>query len=124
MGSDNNLVEKLIHDLSFTFSLKDLGTVDYFLGIQVTHTSAGILLTQTKYLQYLLTEDNMHNVNTQHTPMNSGFKLSNYGSEPVKDTTLYMSIVVALQYATITRPELAFCVNKVCQYMHNPLHTH
>uniref|UniRef100_A0A803NSI7 Reverse transcriptase Ty1/copia-type domain-containing protein n=1 Tax=Cannabis sativa TaxID=3483 RepID=A0A803NSI7_CANSA len=112
MGSDNNLVEKLIHELSSTFSLKDLGTVDYFLSIQVTHTSAGILLTQTKYLQDLLTKANMHNVNTQHTPMNSGLKLSNYGSEPVEDTTLYMSIVVALQYTTITRPELAFCVNK------------
>uniref|UniRef100_A0A803NMM2 Uncharacterized protein n=1 Tax=Cannabis sativa TaxID=3483 RepID=A0A803NMM2_CANSA len=44
--------------------------------------------------------------------MNSGLKLSNYGSEPVKDATLYRSIVGALQYATITRSELSFSVNK------------
>uniref|UniRef100_A0A803NGK1 Integrase catalytic domain-containing protein n=1 Tax=Cannabis sativa TaxID=3483 RepID=A0A803NGK1_CANSA len=58
------------------------------------------------------TQADMQNVNTQNTPMNSGLKLSNYGSEPVKDATLYRSIVGALQYATITRPELAFSVNK------------
>uniref|UniRef100_A0A803QHD5 Mitochondrial protein n=1 Tax=Cannabis sativa TaxID=3483 RepID=A0A803QHD5_CANSA len=53
--------------------------------------------------------------------MNSGLKLSNCGSELVKDVTLYRSSVGALQYATVTRPDLAFCVNKVCQYMHQPL---
>uniref|UniRef100_A0A803NHS9 Uncharacterized protein n=1 Tax=Cannabis sativa TaxID=3483 RepID=A0A803NHS9_CANSA len=56
--------------------------------------------------------------------MNSGLKLCNYGRELVTDATLYRSIVGALQYATITRPELAFCVNKVCQFMQNSLHTH
>uniref|UniRef100_A0A803Q7V7 Uncharacterized protein n=1 Tax=Cannabis sativa TaxID=3483 RepID=A0A803Q7V7_CANSA len=66
----------------------------------------------------------MQNVNTQLTPMNSGLKLSSYGSEPAPDTTLYRSIVGALQYATITRPELSYCVNKVCQYMHSPLLSH
>ncbi|KAM6560071.1 hypothetical protein CsatA_029310 [Cannabis sativa] len=63
----------------------------------------------------------MQNVNTQNTPMNSGLKLSNYGSEPVKDATLYRSIVGALQHATITRLELSFSVNKVCRYMQIPL---
>ncbi|XP_060968330.1 uncharacterized mitochondrial protein AtMg00810-like [Cannabis sativa] len=79
MGSDiDTLVEQLIHDLSSTFSLKDLGLVDYFLGILVTKTLASILLTQTKYLRDLLTKADMQNVNTQNTSMNSGLKLSNY----------------------------------------------
>ena len=30
----------------------------------------------------------------------------------------------ALQYTTITRPEISFAVNKVCQFMANPLETH
>lgn len=37
---------------------------------------------------------------------------------------LYRSIVGALQYATITRPDLAFSVNKVCQFMSNPKTSH
>ena len=30
----------------------------------------------------------------------------------------------ALQYATLTRPEISLAVNKVCQYMANPLDSH
>ncbi|MCI53881.1 retrovirus-related Pol polyprotein from transposon TNT 1-94, partial [Trifolium medium] len=37
---------------------------------------------------------------------------------------MYRSIVGALQYATITRPDISFDVNKVCQFMSHPLETH
>uniref|UniRef100_A0A803NGF7 Reverse transcriptase Ty1/copia-type domain-containing protein n=1 Tax=Cannabis sativa TaxID=3483 RepID=A0A803NGF7_CANSA len=118
MGSDDVLVNKLITKLSTTFALKDLGPVDYFLGIQVTTNLDAILLSQTKYLQDLLCKADMQNVNTQNTPINSGLKFSNYGSEQVKDATLYKG---DLQYATITRHELAISINKVCQFMQNSL---
>ncbi|XP_020222461.1 uncharacterized protein LOC109804946 [Cajanus cajan] len=35
-----------------------------------------------------------------------------------------MSIVGALQYLTITRPDIVYTVNKLCQFMHNPLDVH
>ena len=56
--------------------------------------------------------------------MTSGLRLTSYGSDPVADVTLYRSVVGALQYATVTRPEISFSVNKVCQFMHNPLESH
>jgi hypothetical protein len=40
---------------------------------------------------------------------------------PFSDPTLCRSIVRALQYAVITRPDICFSVNKVCQFMSNPL---
>lgn len=36
------------------------------------------------------------------------------------DPSLYQSIAGALQYLTLTRPDLAFAVNQVCQHMHQP----
>lgn len=58
------------------------------------------------------------------TPLTSGQKLTAFGSDSVKDVQLYRSIVGALQYATITRPEIAYGVNRVCQFMQAPLESH
>jgi hypothetical protein len=41
-----------------------------------------------------------------------------------KDATKYKSIVGALQYLTLTRPDLAYSVNKVCQFLHAPTINH
>ena len=40
------------------------------------------------------------------------------------DATEYRSIVGGLQYLTITRPDLSFAVNRVCQYLHSPTNVH
>lgn len=50
--------------------------------------------------------------------------LSKNDGDPMDDPHFYRSIVGALQYATITRPDIAFSVNKVSQYMHNPTTNH
>jgi histone deacetylase 1/2 len=42
----------------------------------------------------------------------------------IDDSTRYRSIVGGLQYRTMTRPDLSFAVNKVCQYLHVPRCTH
>jgi len=42
----------------------------------------------------------------------------------IVDPTLYRSVVGALQYVTLTHPQLSFSVNKVCQFMNNTQLTH
>ncbi|XP_043705316.1 uncharacterized mitochondrial protein AtMg00810-like [Telopea speciosissima] len=44
--------------------------------------------------------------------------------DPMDDPTLYLNTVGALQYATLTRPDIQFAVNKVCQYMQRPTIEH
>lgn len=53
--------------------------------------------------------------------MVSNCKLSRFGTDTVADPHLYCSVVGPLQYATPARPEIAYSVNKVCQFMANPL---
>ncbi|XP_028107337.1 uncharacterized protein LOC114306316 [Camellia sinensis] len=40
--------------------------------------------------------------------------------KPFVNRSVYRSIVGALQYLTITRPDISFVVNQLCQHMHNP----
>lgn len=100
------------------FSLRDLGQINYFLGVEVKKSEEGWLhLSQTKYIKDLLAKG-------VSLPMTSGQKLLSYGSAVVSNPQAYRSVVGDLQYVTITQPELAFSVHKVCQFKHNPLEEH
>ena len=89
-----------------------------FLGIQVHSLSSGALLTtQSKYIMDLLTRTNMLEAKPISSPMTSSCKLSKDGSDLLQDASFYRSVVGALQYVTITHPELSSAVNKVCQFI-------
>ncbi|MCI14971.1 retrovirus-related Pol polyprotein from transposon TNT 1-94, partial [Trifolium medium] len=66
----------------------------------------------------------MENSNPIGSPMVSSCRLSKHGTDILSDPTLYRSTMGALQYATLTRPDIAFSVNKVCQFMAQPLESH
>lgn len=119
-GLDPSLITNLLATLKFWFDLKDLGDLHYFLGIKVSHSSNGFHLSQTKYIGDLLFRANMLHSNPCPSPLPPNTSLSKFDGDPLEDPHLYRTIVGALQYATITRPDIAFAVNKVSQFMHNP----
>nr|KYP45016.1 hypothetical protein KK1_033477 [Cajanus cajan] len=119
-GNSFQFTQQLINQLNSIFSFKQLGKLDYLLGIEVRHLQNGsVLLTQSKYIRDLLQRTNMLEAN-----MVSSCKLSKHGSDILVDSTFYRSVVGALQYATITRPELSFAVNNICQFMAHSLESH
>ena len=116
----------LLQDLKQEFALKDLGDLHYFLGIEVSKVKDGIVLSQGKYASELLQRVGMTQCKPVSTPLPTSEKLSLYDGEVLgpEDATRYRSIVGALQYLTLTRPDIAFPVNKVCQYLHAPTTVH
>ncbi|XP_016169406.1 uncharacterized protein LOC107612088 [Arachis ipaensis] len=123
-NSDSEIVQ-LISQLNSIFALKDLGEFNFFLGIEATKTTSGsYILSQSKYIRDLLVRSKMHESHPMPTPMITSTKLSAHGSDVFDNPTHYRSIVGALQYATLTRPDIAYAVNKVSQYMHKPLLPH
>ena len=116
----------LLHDLSSEFALKDLGDLSFFLGIEVKKVQDGIVLKQEKYANELLARMGMKDCKVSPTPLTSSEQLSAYEGEPLKEeeSTKYRSAVGALQYLTLTRPDISFAVNKVCQYLHAPTSAH
>lgn len=106
------------------FSLKDLRNLHFFLGIEVHHTPHGLLFTQKKYISDLLHKTGMSDVAPTPTPMVCTPKLIASDGAPLVDSHLYRSVIGSLQCVCITQPDIAFCVNKLSQYMNSPCETH
>jgi hypothetical protein len=116
----------LLANLENDFALKDLGDLHYFLGIEVTKTHDGIILSQSKYVMNLHKKTSMNMCKPVHTPLSTSEKYSVHAGTPLGpvDATNYRSIVGRLQYLTLTRPDLAYSINKVYQYLHSPTMVH
>lgn len=100
-----------------------MGSLHYFLGIEIVKHSTGLVLTQAKYATDLLHKAGMEVC----TPCASPVSLKTYDPSPdlpFANPELYRTLVGSLQYLTITRPDLAYAMNVVCQHMHSPLDSH
>jgi hypothetical protein len=114
--------DALLQDLKADFTLKDLKELHCFLHIEVKKTSDGILLSQEKYTSDVLKRAGMMNCKLVNTPMATSKKLSIHNGAVLgpQDAAKYKSIVGALQYLTLTRHDISFSVNKVCQFLYKP----
>lgn len=123
-GDDNAAISHIIATLNQKFSLKHLGEVNYFLGIEASVFSHDIMLSQSKYVKELLQRTNLTNYKSCPTPSCPSIKLSQNDSSSFDQPSLYRSIVGALQYLTLTRPDIAFSVNKLSQFLAHPTTNH
>jgi hypothetical protein len=123
-SSDICAISKLIQELSSEFALKDLGPLHYFLGVEAKRDAGGLCLSQQKYITDLLKKTNMSEAKPIGSPMSSSLVLSKFQGTTMTDSPLYRSTVGSLQYLSLTRPDVAFAVNKVSQFMQDPRDTH
>lgn len=80
--------------------------------------AAALLLNQRQYIINLLEKAEMINVKPVLTPIFTTSKLGKHGCTLSTDPTKYRQVVGALQYLTLTWPDITFDVNKVSQFMH------
>ncbi|XP_019055175.1 PREDICTED: uncharacterized protein LOC109115497 [Nelumbo nucifera] len=119
-GNKLSAVQSLISDLSQCFALKDLGDLQFFLGIQVSHSSGCLFLSQRQYLIDLLQKAELADAKAMKTPLVASSSLSRTDGDLLPDPTMYRSLVGSLQYLTLTRTDIAFAVNKTCQFLSSP----
>ncbi|WVZ64529.1 LOW QUALITY PROTEIN: hypothetical protein U9M48_014030 [Paspalum notatum var. saurae] len=102
-------VDGLLHNLRVDFSLNDLGSLHYFLGIEVSCSDDdSILMSRINMHLSLFIELDLLIVNRCHSIQGK--------------VRLWMMLQPL--GLTLTRPDLSFAVNKVCQYLHKPMTTH
>ena len=117
-------VRDFISLLSKMFSLKDLGSLSYYLGVEAQKCPQGLFLSQRKYICDLLKKTNMHDAKEVSSPLVPSLKLTFHYGTPSIDATLYKQVLGLMQYLSLTRPDISFIVNKLSQYMHQPMVTH
>jgi histone deacetylase 1/2 len=123
-GSSSIQIDTLIRSLQSIFQVKDLSSLSYFLGVEIDRNSQGLHLCQTKYICDLLHHTKMVGAKPFTSPTVTSTKLSSFDGEVLSDPTDYRYIIGALQYWTITRPNIAYVVNQLCQYMRQPRSSH
>ncbi|WCJ44133.1 Retrovirus-related Pol polyprotein from transposon RE2 [Euphorbia peplus] len=124
LGFDSSVVTSIITQLKQHFDLRDLGHLNYFLGVEAEWSSNGVLLHQSKYISDLLAKANMVTCKGIATPMCTKEEFRLTLGEPFSDPTLYRTMLGSLQYLSFTRPDISFAVNKLAQFMHAPTLVH
>lgn len=74
-GNDLDAITKLKQHMHKVFSIKDLGKIHYFLGIEVTYSAQGIILTQHKFTKELLQDCDFDVTKPVSTPLPLNLKL-------------------------------------------------
>jgi histone deacetylase 1/2 len=68
-SSSQAATDPLLRDLSREFALKDLGDLNFFLGVEVQKVHNGIVLSQSKYAHDILAHVGMSNCTGVPTPL-------------------------------------------------------
>jgi histone deacetylase 1/2 len=125
-SSSMEATRAMLKDLEKDFALKDFGDLHYFLGIEVKRCGTSLVLSQTRYAEEVIKRAGMHLSKPVSTPMSSVEKLSAVEGQKLgpQDSTNYRSIVGAMQYLTLTWPDISFAVSKVYQFLHAPTSVH
>ncbi|RVW86325.1 Retrovirus-related Pol polyprotein from transposon RE1 [Vitis vinifera] len=121
-GDDTGQVERLKKVLATEFEVKDLGQMRYFLGMEVARSRKGINISQRKYVLDLLTETGMLGCKPSDTLIEARNRMESDGK--LVDKEKYQRLVGRLIYLSHTRPDIAFAVSVVSQYMHSPKESH
>nr|XP_033517335.1 uncharacterized mitochondrial protein AtMg00810-like [Nicotiana tomentosiformis] len=114
-------VKAFFHD---QFKIKDLGNLNYFLGIEVMHTEFGVLLHQKKFIHDLLKEFHCSDCSSVVFPLEMHEKLKATEGVMLPNPESYRCLIGKLNFLTHTRPDISFAVQHLSQLMQQPCLPH
>ncbi|XP_023753130.1 uncharacterized mitochondrial protein AtMg00810-like [Lactuca sativa] len=122
-GNDDTVIRSIINRLHHEFLITDLGRLFYFLRIEATYTTNGLFPSQTTYAHDILDRAGLLDPQPDSTPLASNMAFV-IGGDAYLDPSHYRSLVGALQYLKITRPNISYVVNQVSKFLQGPTIPH
>ncbi|CAM8883046.1 unnamed protein product [Rhodiola kirilowii] len=123
-GTSTSMIQHVKEFIHAAFKIKDLGELKYFLGIEVARSKSGLFLNQRKYALDLIKEARLLGCKPSTIPIDTKHQLALSKATPLADPTGYRRLVAQLIYLTVTRPDLAYAVHILSQFMIAPTEDH
>jgi hypothetical protein len=124
LTSSRRLITDCKRDLASEFDMKDLGSMHYFLGLEVWQRNGEICLGRGKYIVEILKRFRMQDYQPMSTHMVTNWKKIDASKQEAVDSTLYMQLIGSLMYLVNTRPNICFVVNTLSRVMVEPRRAH
>ncbi|KAJ9552385.1 hypothetical protein OSB04_016430 [Centaurea solstitialis] len=124
VGNNSCRIQEIKKCLNEKFSIKDLGILKYFLGIEVARTSDGLVLSQRKFTLDILKDSGMQGSRPSLFPIEQNLKIDQDESQPKVDANQYRRMIGRLLYLQATRPDIAYSVNVLSQFVADPRQNH
>jgi hypothetical protein len=120
-GSTNKSTSRIMIQ---KFEMSMMGELKYFLGFQVKKLQEGTFISQTKYIQYILTKFGMKDAKPIKTPMgtNGHLDLDTGGKSVVQK--VYRSMIGSLLYLCASRPDIILSVCMCARFQADPKEVH
>ena len=123
-GPSQSIIDSLKQFLHSQFKLKDLGTLNYFLGLEIAHSHSSIVFSQRNYALQLLEDTGYLACKLASVPIDPKLKLTADTRALLPNPTSYRCLIGRLIYLTLTRPDITFSVHQLSQFLAKPRQPH
>lgn len=123
-GNSDEVVQEFKTYLSNCFHMKDLGKLKYFLGIEVARNQEGVFLSQRKYILDIITDVGYLGGHPVDFPIEQNHQLGKSKALLLLNPHKYRRLVGRLIYLSATRPDLAYAIHTLSQFMQSPTQEH
>jgi hypothetical protein len=106
------------------FEMSMMGELKYFLGFQVKQLQEGTFISQTKYIQDILTKFGMKDAKPIKTPMGTNGHLDLDTRGKSVDQKVYWSMIGSLLYLCASRPDIMLSVCMCARFQADPKEVH
>lgn len=124
-GNDEEAINELKSHLHDSFHIKDLGKLKYFLGIEVSQSRKDIYISQRKYALDILHEFKQLGSTPSSIPIKHNLTHELFDANPpLHDPSKYRRLIGKLLYLIITKPDIAYSVSYLSQFLAQSLTSH
>ena len=120
MGRNNEVIKTTKEIFNNKFEMKELGVADVILGIKISKTSDGLILSQSHYIEKILKKFKQNDSSPMRTPIDVNLHIYKNNGKSLSQQEYAQAIGSLMYVMNCTLPDIAYAVSKLNRYTSNP----